>query len=137
MLEEVRHSQNSYLSTPAHVRSFIGRFLYIYIDKGRIELTDNHLRFRGRKTKDLDIPIDSITHIGVGQYSRLAKPIRLDYLAVTFQGEDASETLYFTPTHGWWTPVWHTNLIVADWAEFVSDVWRQKIGQSGLSTGDS
>jgi hypothetical protein len=129
MVEEIRHSQNCYLSTPAHVRSFIGRFVYIYTDKGRLELTDNRLRFRGRKVKELEIPIESISDLGVGHYSHLAKPIRLDYVAVTFQDDDEPKTLYFTPTYSWWTPVWHTNLVVNDWLEFVGEAWRRNTVQ--------
>jgi hypothetical protein len=130
LVEEIRHSQNCYLSTPAHVRSFIGQLVYVYTDKGRLALTDTRLRFHGRKTKELEIPFESVGDLCIGHYSRLAKPMRLDYLAVTFQDGDGSNTLYFTPTHSWWTPVWDTNSIVAGWAKFVSEARSRNPGRT-------
>jgi hypothetical protein len=135
MVEEVRHSQNCYLSTPEHLRSFIGQFVYIYTDKGRIELTGTRLRFHGRKLKELESPIESIADISVGPYSRWSKPVRLDYVAVTFRDGDGPKTLYLTPTNFWWTPVWHTNSIVADWAELVSEAWRRNTGRTVFPSG--
>ena len=71
-----------YLSTPSHVRSFVGRFVYIYTDKGELTLTETALWFVGKDGLPIVIPLDSVTALGVGHYSRIAKPLRLDYLAV-------------------------------------------------------
>ncbi len=110
-----------YLSTPEHVRSFVGRFLYIYTDKGELRLTREQLTFRGPSGGVLDIPLEAITQLAIGHYSRWAKPFRLDYLAVTYRDASAPRTLLFTPTQSWTTPVWKTNQVVAEWAELLSD----------------
>jgi hypothetical protein len=106
-----------YLSTPSHVRSFVGRFVYIYTDKGELTLTETALWFVGKDGLPIVIPLDSVTALGVGHYSRIAKPLRLDYLAVRHRDGGREGTTLFTPTRSWMTPVWQTNRIVAEWAD--------------------
>jgi hypothetical protein len=106
-----------YLSTPEHVRSFVGTFFYIYTDKGDLALTEDCLRFTGKHQIPIEIALKTITDINVGHYSRLAKPIRLDYMAVTYERNGTERNLLFTPTRSWLTPVWETNKIVADWVQ--------------------
>lgn len=101
-----------YLSTPEHLRSFVGRFIYIYADKGELALTDHDLTFVGKDGLPLVIALKSIAEIRLGHYSRWAKPLRLDYLAVRCGNE---QVILLTPTTSWATPVWHTNKIVAEW----------------------
>jgi hypothetical protein len=105
-----------YISTPEHVRSFYGSCIYIYTGKGELFLSTTTLRFVGKKGVPLEISLNSITGIDVGHYSRLAKPIRLDYMAVRYRDQETERTTLFTPTSSWsWvTPVWETNKIVAD-----------------------
>ena len=114
MAETIRTQECCYLSTPKHVRSFVGSFIYIYTAKGSLRLTDESLRFTSTK-KSFQIPLTAITAIGTGHYSRIAKPIRLDYLSVTFQSDGRAETILLTPAESWVTPVWKTNRLVASW----------------------
>ena len=44
----IKHSV-CYLSTPEHVRSFIGRFFYIYTDKGELALGEDSITFAGKR----------------------------------------------------------------------------------------
>lgn len=114
MAETIRVQECCYLSTPKHVRSFVGRFIYIYTAKGNLRVTSESLIFTSTKTS-FEIPVNSITDISTGHYSRIAKPIRLDYLAVTYSHEGRDETILLTPTYSWTTPVWKTNKLVASW----------------------
>jgi hypothetical protein len=130
MAEEIIRSEECcYLSTPAHVRSFVGRFIWIYTDKGELRLTESRLRFRGKSRMPIDIDLDAIVDIWIGNYSRWAKPIRLDYIAVAFEDGDAERTLLFTPTQSWLTPVWETNKLVAKWARLLDDVREERMEQ--------
>jgi hypothetical protein len=104
-----------YLSTPEHVRSLIGRFFYIYTDKGELALGEDSITFAGKRGSPLVIPLNSIVNIRVGHYSRWAKPLRLDYLAIQYRRQGMVETILLTPTVSGATPVWRTNRLVADW----------------------
>jgi hypothetical protein len=106
-----------YLSTPEHLRSFVGLFFYIYTAKGELCLTETALGFIGRSGVSVDISLDSIVNVSVGHYSRWAKPARLDYIAISYQNGGTERTTLFTPTRSWATPVWETNKIVADWVD--------------------
>jgi hypothetical protein len=106
-----------YLSTPEHVRSFVGTFIWIYTDKGELSLAEDYLRFTTQHQTSVEIALSAITDISIGHYSRIAKPIRLDYMAVTYQKNGVERTLLFTPTRSWVTPVWETNKIVNEWVE--------------------
>lgn len=106
-----------YLSTPEHVCSFVGRFLYIYTDRGELHLSETALRFVGKSGVPMEIALDSIADIGVGQYSRWAKPIRLDYIAVRHRHGGEERTVLLTPTPSWLLPTWRTNTVVAEWVE--------------------
>ncbi len=121
MNERNRTQKCCYLSTPEHIRSFIGRVLYIYTAKGELQLTAKSLIFTSKKTS-IEIPVDSITTINSGSYSRFAKPIRLDYIAVTYSHEGKVKTILLTPTQSWATPVWNTNKQVASWIETLNKI---------------
>jgi hypothetical protein len=103
-----------YCSTPEHLRRFIGR-LYIYTDKGELSLTASSITFAGKNPPPLVFPLDSILHLGVGHYSRWAKPLGLDYISVHHRLRDVEQILLLTPTRSWATATWETNKIVADW----------------------
>jgi hypothetical protein len=97
----------------------VGRLIYIYTDKGELALTEDCLRFCGKSQIPLEIALKAITDISIGHYSRLAKPMRLDYIAVTYQAGGTERTVLFTPTLSWLTPIWETNRIVSEWAELL------------------
>jgi len=120
----IRMQECCYLSTPEHIRSFIGRVIYIYTAKGELQLTAESLTFTSKKTL-VEIPVNSITAIDSGSYSRFAKPIRLDYIAVTYNHTDKMETILLTPTQSWATPVWKSNKLVASWITTLNKIVRK------------
>jgi hypothetical protein len=104
-----------YRSTPQHIRSFVGRWLYIYTDKGELFLTDDTLTFVGKDQSPLVISLDSIVDVRVGHYSRLAKPLRLDFIEIHYHDGKLIQATLLTPTLSWSTSTWETNRIIADW----------------------
>jgi hypothetical protein len=124
MAEAIRTQEYCYLSTPQHVRSFTGMLINIYKDRGSLRLTSESLIFTGKK-RSFEIPLHTITKIGTGHYSRLAKPIRLDYISVTYSQGGIEDTVLLTPTVSWAMPVWKTNEIVADWKAFLETQVRR------------
>ena len=120
MAETIRTQECCYLSTPKHIRSFIGRFIYIYTAKGDLHLTSDSLIFTSTKTS-FDIHLESITNISTGSYSRIAKPLQLEYIAVTHSREGNEETILLTPTQSGMTPVWETNKMVASWVKSLNE----------------
>jgi serine/threonine protein kinase len=85
-----------YISTPEHLNTFIGQCIYIYTGKGELMLDAESLTFVSNWQSTI-IPLSDIRELNIGHYSRLAKPIRLDYLAVTFEQAGQHRTLFFTP----------------------------------------
>ena len=118
-----KETQFCYVSTPAHQRTLWGRFIWIYTGSGYIEIDGPNLIYTYRNGSAVTIDLATITDVSIGSFSRISKPIRLDYIAVQFASDsnhDASK-LYFTPTNGAATPVWQTNRIVASWAGKIRD----------------
>jgi hypothetical protein len=96
------------------VSTFIGQFVYIYTGKGELRLDAENLTFVSNWQSTV-IPLRDIRELGIGHYSRLAKPVRLDYLAVTFEQAGQRRTLLFTPTiRGGISLPWEVNPRVAD-----------------------
>jgi len=120
MAKTISTQECCFLSTPKHVRSFVGLFINIYTAKGSLSLTSELLIFTSTKTS-FEIPLNSITDISTGHYSRIAKPMRLDYMAVKYSHEGRDETILLTPTKSWATPVWKTNKLVADWISLLDE----------------
>ena len=125
MTEAIRIQECCYLSTPKHIHSFIGRFIYIYTAKGDLRLMPDLLTFTSEK-KTFEISLDLITDISSGHYSRLAKPFRLDYIAITYRCCEKEETVLLTPAKSWTAPVWKTNKIVASWMKLLKDSIRNQ-----------
>ena len=113
-----------YLSSPKHVRSFWGRFVYIYEDKGTIQLNAQELVFFSPKGS-IQIPLRSIRDLRMGHYPRTAKPIRLDYISITCEEAGYLQTRLFTPGWSGFVPVWKTNPLVADWFDAIQIAIRK------------
>jgi serine/threonine protein kinase len=88
-----------HISTPEHLSTFTGQTFHIYTGKGELRLDAENLAFVS-DWQSSTIPLRDIRELGIGHYSRLAKPLRLDYLAVTFEQAGQARTLLFTPTGG-------------------------------------
>ena len=86
----------SWVSTPEHLRTFRGRFLYIYQGKGELCLDRETLSFRSG-WQSVTIPLSSIRSLAQGMYPASAKPLPLHYIAVIFTEHGVSRTLLFTP----------------------------------------
>ncbi|HOX56362.1 MAG TPA: serine/threonine-protein kinase [Candidatus Paceibacterota bacterium] len=119
-----------YISTPEHLGTFTGQFLYIYTGKGELRLDGEYLTF-DKGWQSTVIPLRDIRELGIGHYSRLAKPLRLDFLAVRFEQAGQPRTLLFTPCirSGISLP-WETNPLVADCLQAVREAVIARTGQA-------
>jgi serine/threonine protein kinase len=104
----------SYVSSLQHLRSFYGTFWNIYEGKGRLQLDAGELTYSDHKDS-LCIPLQTIREIRIGQYSRFAKPLGLDYISVTYTDGKFIRTRLFTPCTSPFTLTWNTNRLVAEW----------------------
>jgi serine/threonine protein kinase len=119
-----------YISTPEHLRTFTGQVLYIYTGKGELRLDAENLTFASNWQSTV-IPLQDIRELGIGQYSRLAKPLRLDYLAVTFEQSGQRRTLCFTPCiRGGISLPWEVNPLVADCLRTVREAVISRTGKA-------
>ena len=110
-------SSASYVCSPEHRFSLRGNF-YIYTSKGRLALDGATLIFLS-DAEQLHIPLRAIREIGIGHYSAIAKPIRLDFFSVVWDEAGTVHTRLFTPHESPLSPAWETNNVVAEWAAAV------------------
>jgi serine/threonine protein kinase len=118
-----------YVSTPEYMRTFWGRFIYIYQGNGELRLNDRTLSFTSG-WQSVTIPLASICSLALGEYSLVAKPIPLNFLEVTFDERGVPRTLLFTPTRSGFLPVWETNKIVAEWSSALQEAVRAATGRT-------
>jgi serine/threonine protein kinase len=119
----------SYVSSLQHLRSFYGTFWYIYEGKGRLQLDAGELTYSDHKDS-LCIPLHAIREIRIGQYSRFAKPLGLDYISVTYTDGEIIRTRLFTPCTSPFAPTWKTNRLVAEWFYAIQAAIRK--AQAGM-----
>lgn len=105
-------NQFCYISTPEHQSTFYGK--YIYTDKGQLSLTDGGLEYLGEKA-NYSISRDSINKIEISQYSRVAKPFKLNFIKVLYVIDSVESIIFLTPTNSGFTPIYKTNQLVNDW----------------------
>ena len=116
------------LSSPEHLRTFTGRFGFLEIAKGELRLDAERLTFVSH-WQSVVIPLADIRELGIGHYSRLAKPVRLDYLAVTFDQGGGQRTLLFTPAaHAVWLLPWEANKQVVECFQAVREAVIARTG---------
>ena len=116
------------LSSPEHLRTFTGRFGFLEIAKGELRLDAERLTFVSH-WQSVVIPLADIRELGIGHYSRLAKPVRLDYLAVTFDQGGGQRTLLFTPSaHAVWLLPWEANKQVVECFQAVREAVIARTG---------
>lgn len=119
----------SYVSTPSHLATLYGRFVYIYTGKGQLVLDDRHLTFSRLDEAPTVIPLSSILDLSIGQYPATAKPIGLNFISVTYQESGtATRQLLFTPNEGTMTTAWDTNRLVTDWFKAIQDATQHATG---------
>ena len=116
------------LSSPEHLRTFTGRFLFLELAKGELRLDAERLTFVSNWQSEV-IPLADIRELAIGHYSRLNKPVRLDYLAVTFDQGGGRRTLLFTPSaHAVWVLPWQSNAQVAECFQAVREAVIARTG---------
>jgi hypothetical protein len=93
--------------TEKYAHSFWGKYMHLYQEKGELLLTTAALQF-SNKHFILDIPFSSILKIETRRFSRIAKPISLGYLAITFQDADETKTIGLLPG-SISSPIWQMN----------------------------
>ena len=124
-----------YVSTPEYMRTFWGRFIYIYQGNGELRLDEKTLSFTSG-WQSVTIPLATIRSLALGEYSLAAKPIPLHFLEVTFDERGVPRTLLFTPIRSGFLPVWETNKIVAEWSSALQEALRAATGRT-LALGRS
>jgi hypothetical protein len=100
-------SINCMYFTEKYAQSFWGKYFHLYQERGEPQLTTAALQF-SNKDFLLDIPFSSILKIETRRFSRIAKPISLGYLAITFQDGDATTTIGLLPGRIS-SPIWQMN----------------------------
>jgi serine/threonine protein kinase len=118
-----------YVTTPEHLKTFRGQFLYLYQGRGELRLGERSLSFMSGWQR-VTIPLPSIRALTLGRYALTAKPVPLDYLEVTFWEGPDSRTLLFTPTLSGLGPVWKTNKVVEEWAIAVQEALQAVTGRA-------
>ena len=118
-----------YVSTPEYLRTFRGKYLYIYQGKGELRLDRETLSFR-TGWQVVTIPLAAIRTLAQGEYPAAAKPVPLHYIGVTFDDHGATRTLLFTPARSALRPVWDANAVVADWLAVLPDAIRAATGRA-------
>ena len=106
-------------SSPEHVRSAMGRFLWNYTGKGKARLTGNAIEINAGGINEM-IPLSSIDEVSIGHYSRFVNPLRLDYLRVRYRDGEDTETWLLTPGASLLSPIWSGNATVKQWAKRLS-----------------
>ena len=125
MSDRTRRAERCYVSTWEHSRTFYGKYVSLYTDKGSLELGGGPLRFLGKRDV-LEITRDSIVELRRGSFARAAKPFRLDRIELTYLDEEGeSRDVHLVPTRSGLTPTWKTNEIVGEWVTWLTE-WRSE-----------
>jgi serine/threonine protein kinase len=122
-----------YYSTPEHLQSVVGRFVYIYCGKGTLRLDEENLAFASERF-EATIPLRAIRALRIGTYPGLAKPLGLDYLFVEYKADDQFQTILLTPALSPFSPTWRTNERVAEWLVAIQQAIIKAGGQATVSS---
>jgi uncharacterized protein (TIGR03067 family) len=96
--DNLRRACQCCVSTPEHLRTFLGRLVYNFQAKGELRLDGETLSFDSGWSV-VRIPLSSIQALGLGNYPvSVFKRMPTNYLAVTFTEHGVSRTLLLTPT---------------------------------------
>ncbi len=120
------------MATPEHIKSWFGQVVFIYKAQGPIYLSDKKLLFKPkvkyvRNVQSVEIPLEDITSIKKGSYSRWAKPIRLDYLEITYKSDGIEEGIIVTPMEFYSDTVWDSNKHVERWHQLIEQTRELRI----------
>jgi serine/threonine protein kinase/Flp pilus assembly protein TadD len=124
-----------YISTPEYLRSFRGRFLWIYQGKGELRLDSQSLSFHS-DWPAVVIPLSAIRKIAQGDYPYSAKPAPIHFIEVTFTERGVERTLLFTPVLREVAFPQEANKVVAEWLSALLEAVQVRTGRR-LSVGES
>ena len=135
------------VSTPEHLRTFLGRLFYNFQAKGELRLDRETLSFDSGWSV-VKVPLSSISGLAIGAYpvsvitglKLLTKPG--NYLAVTFTKNGVLRTLLFTPTPPLNTvrtwvryhltdpkkKVWEHIIVLTEWANALQEAIQARTG---------
>ena len=116
------------LSTPEHLRSLRGRCLYLFKAKGELRLDDETLSFHS-SWPAIVIPLSSIRKIGQGDFPYSAKPLPLEYIAVTYTEHGVERTVLLAPFAGAFLPT-TANENVEQWLSALQEAVQVRTGQT-------
>ena len=84
-------------------------------------MSNGVVHYRSKKI-NFDIPITAITDMKIGRFSRLQKPITLNYLEISYNISEERKTVLLVPTKSWSTSVWKTNEIIKYWLSTIQSI---------------
>jgi hypothetical protein len=105
-------------STPEHNNSLIDTAIKMYISKGTLTLDRGTLSYTSDKGS-FSFPINSIVDIRIEHYSRLQKPIKLNFIAIRYRVGFKEETICLSPMTSSFDSVWETNKNVDYWMSLI------------------
>jgi len=112
-IETLTTESPCYLSTREHLDGLPWRWS-LYTDNGMVTLDDSCIAFTGKKGETIRIPLVDIQIVTIGSFPKAAKPLRLDYIEVSYTCGSSRRTILLTPAT-FWTTVGDANKRVADW----------------------
>jgi serine/threonine protein kinase len=133
-----------YVSTPEHLRTLLGRLLYICQAKGELRLDSEMLSFDSGWSV-VKIPLSSICALAKGSYPMSFIKLLLmpaNYMSVTFTEQGVSRTLLFTPTPPLNTvrtwvryhltnpkkKIWENQIVLNEWYFALQEAIRARTG---------
>ena len=108
---------NCVFSSEAHQRSFFGRYIWPFLDRGKVRLTDRVIEWEFNSGLHQSVPMTCIEEVSIGHYSRFTHPMRMDYLSIRFRDGDSVHTQLLTPLASLLTPVSTANAAVKRYAK--------------------
>ena len=114
-------NQLCYASTPEHQNTFYGKYIYIYTDKGQLSLTEDGIEYIGKKST-YAIRYSAIKSIEMSHYSRIAKPLKLNFIKLRYVIDSVEHAVFLTPTKSPFMPIHKTNELVKHWLSQLLDV---------------
>lgn len=121
MLVEIRQETTCYYSSPRHQGSIWGRFFYIHEGRGILQANSEGLKLI-RDSGTLKLPFKNIKSVGLGLFSRFAKPAGLMYLDLKYTTEDGDfAEIHLVPFKSMFDPTWATSQMVQSWYETLRD----------------
>lgn len=108
---------NCVFSNPQHQRSFFGRHVWPFLERGKVRLTNDSIEWMYNSGLHQTIPFSCIEEVAIGRYSRLTHPMRMDYLSIRYRDGDSIHTQLLTPLASWLTPVSTANAAVRRYSD--------------------